>query len=259
MLNIKHHAGFFSCCSIKLHKIVEYIHTNKKLPKNVDSSGLYKLYKKDSTKDVTFDFFKHYKDISSIKVYTPINYRHTKQWDNYCLLDYKHITPLIKKYFSPSDKINTIVSSIENKYNLVHDNILAVYYRGTDKYLETKIAPFDEFYKKIQHITNENENIKVLIQSDSAQFIDYIHEKQINNVIIINENKSSYNNKGIHNENTRSENYNDMLNFLSTIIIISKCKYIICSSGNCSIWAMLYRGHCNNIYQYIDGYWKSNR
>ena len=53
----------------------------------------------------------------------------------------------MKKYFSPSVEINEIVNNIENKYNIVHDNTIAVYYRGPDKYKETKLAKFDEFYK----------------------------------------------------------------------------------------------------------------
>ena len=36
---ITHNAGFFSCCSVKLTKIVEFINLNKKLPDSVDSSA----------------------------------------------------------------------------------------------------------------------------------------------------------------------------------------------------------------------------
>ena len=101
-------------------------------------------------------------------------------------------------------------------------------------------------------IINVNKNIKILIQTDTSQFIDYINSKNLENIIIINENKTSYTNKGIHNEQSRNENYYDMLNFLSTVLIISKCKYIICSSGNCSIWMMLYRGNNKNVIQYLN-------
>ncbi len=46
MIKIKgHNAGFFSCCSVKLTKIVEFINSNKRLPDNVDSSEQFSLYK----------------------------------------------------------------------------------------------------------------------------------------------------------------------------------------------------------------------
>jgi hypothetical protein len=34
---------------------------------------------------------------------------------------------------------------------------------------------------------------------------------------------------------------------------MSKCKYIICGSGNCSEWVMLYGGNNKNVIQNING------
>ena len=250
--------GFFSCCSIRLYRIVDFINKNKRLPNNVDSSNLFKIYKKLDNEDITFDFFKHYENLEYVNILQPINYHHYHQFKNYADLDYKCIEPLIKKYFSPSNKLSTFINTIEKKYNIVGSNTLAVYYRGTDKYKETQIASFNDFYNKIIEIVNINKDIKILIQTDSAEFIDYTHRTSLKNVIIIDENKTSYSNKGIHNEQSYKTNYEDMFYFLSTIIIISKCKYIICSSGNCSIWTMLYRGNNKNTYQYLNGSWYNN-
>ncbi len=36
---------------------------------------------------------------------------------------------------------------------------------------------------------------------------------------------------------------------------MSKSKYVICGSGNCSIWIMLYRGNNKNCVQYLNGEW----
>lgn len=38
--------------------------------------------------------------------------------------------------------------------------------------------------------------------------------------------------------------------YLAITIIMSKCKYIICGSGNCLLWIMLYRNNSNNICQF---------
>ena len=257
MIKIKHLAGFFSCCSVKLQKIVEFINSNKRLPDIVDSSQLFTKYKNNENKkkDITFHYFQNYNDISGIKLLYPIRYHRRDQFKKYNNLNYKRIIPLIKKYFSPSNKIKNIVNNIENKYNIVYDNTLAVYYRGTDKKKETKLAPFNEFYKKILEIVNINKNIKILIQSDSARFIDFINNRNLKNVFRISENRTSYLNKGIHYQQSNDKNYLHMFNFLSTILILSKCKYIICGSGNCSIWTMFYRGNSKNIIQYLKGKW----
>ena len=53
----------------------------------------------------------------------------------------------------------------------------------------------------------------------------------------------------------QDKNYIFSKYYLAITIIMSKCKYIICGSGNCSIWIMLYRGNSNNICQNINGKW----
>jgi len=255
MLKINHNAGFFSCCSVKLFRIIEFINLNKRLPDIVDSSEQFRLYKNDENKDVTFDFFENYSNITDGNITYSINHEWNLQFKKYSDLDYKCIIPVINKYFSPSVKINEIVNTIETKYNIIHDNTVAVYYRGTDKFCETQLASFQDFYNQIMKIVNINEDINILLQTDSTQFKDYINNKKLKNVVIIDENKASFSNKGIHNEQSSKTNYQDMFYFLSTIIILSNCKYIICSSGNCSLWTMFYRGNYKNVIQYLNGRW----
>lgn len=256
-LVITHNAGFFSCCSVKLHNIVKFSNLHNKIPDEVDSSDQFQLYKKkvDKNKDITYDFFENYNIIQNIRIEFPINYDEAYQLVNYSNLDFKHTNPLISKYFSPSCKIKEIVNDLEKKYNIDYENTVSLYYRGTDKKTETNLASFGEFYNQLIKIVNINKNIKILIQTDTQQFIDYINTKNLKNIIIIEENKSSCSDKGIHNENTTDDNYDHILNFLSTVLIISRCKYIICSSGNCSVWMMLYRGHGKNIIQFLNNKW----
>jgi hypothetical protein len=260
MIKTCHNAGFFSCCTVKLVNIIDFINSNKKLPDIVDSSELFKMYKKDEDKDkdITFDYFQDYNIVPDLDIIYSIDFCLEHQNKNYNYLDYKSIIPLVKKYFSPSAEINKIVDIIEKKYNIVYDNTLAVYYRGCDKYIETQLAPFDEFYERLLKIVDLYTNINILLQSDSADFIDYINDKKLKNITIINENKYSYNNSGIHYEQSSNENYYHMLNFLSTILIISRCKYIICGSGNVTMWTLFYRGNSNNVIQYFNGTWYNN-
>jgi hypothetical protein len=51
-------------------------------------------------------------------------------------LDYNNIIPVVKKYFSPSKGIIDIINNIEQKYNLIHNNICVLFYRGNDKLLK---------------------------------------------------------------------------------------------------------------------------
>jgi hypothetical protein len=54
---------------------------------------------------------------------------------------------------------------------------------------------------------------------------------------------------------TQEQNYYDMFNLFSIFLIISKCKYIICGSGNVSQWIMFYRGNNKNVHQFLEDKW----
>ena len=112
----------------------------------------------------------------------PIHYHHDDQYTNYAELDYKCIIPLVKKYFSPSVEINKIIDNIETKYNIIHDNTVAVYYRGTDKFKETRLASFDDFYNQIIKIVNKGlliTKMTIIAQHNKTEFKIFMAEKII--------------------------------------------------------------------------------
>jgi hypothetical protein len=234
--------------------IVEFINQHAKIPDYVDGSQQFQIYKKDNA-DITYLYFEHYDKIKDITIQYPIKYYHTHQFMDYSRLDYTKIIPLVKKYFSPSKQILNNVEAIKNKYQIDYDNTIAVYYRGTDKCNETRLADFDSFYNKIKVISNLYPNKKIIIQTDTAQFIDYINAKNLKNIIIFNENSTSYSNKGIHIEKMPQENGQDMINLFSIFLILSKCNYIICGSSNVSMWMMFYRENSKNVHQFLNGTW----
>lgn len=257
MLSITHNAGFFSCCSVRICRILNYFSKYKLLPSAIDSSNMFSMYKINNNTDVTYDFFEHYDNINDKIIYVkeiPIN-RYNFQFSNYKDVDYKSIIPFVKKYFTPSLNIKYIFNNLKIKYNIDHNNCIGLYYRGTDKCAETRIDTYENYYNKLIELTNKEPNLQILIQTDTAQFLNYINEKKINNVIVISENSVSHTNRGIHKEKAPSDNYNDIQTLFATFLIISKCKYIICSSGNCSIWMMYYRENANNVFQNLNKVW----
>ena len=255
---VTHNYGFFSCCSVKLTRIVEYINYSSKIPDYVDSSLAFGEYKKYDTIDITFDFFEHYDNKKDIIINYPINYHYNHQYLDYSTLDYNDIVPLIQKYFSPSKYIIHNVEILEEKYQIDYSNAIAVYFRGTDKFNETQISSFETFYDKIGELRELHTNAQIIIQTDTSQFVDYMNDKQLNNVLFFTENTTSYSNKGIHYEKSHEQNYKDMFHLFPIFLMLSKCKYIICGSSNVSHWIMMYRGNGNNMQQYYNGVWYGN-
>lgn len=300
-----HNSGFFSCCSVKLNMITDYINKNHKLPKFVDSSREFKLYnhKKTSPKDIvdiTYDFFKHYDTVkfdpesqsvefniineeiekkyneedNELIINNLINYKHQHQYADYRNLDYKNIMPVIKKYFTPSITIQKLSETIRQKYNVdisENNNNIAVYYRGTDKIFETKICDNNNFYKKIEDISNrelnnlsEKKSVNIIVQTDSSSFKEYMLNKQNKNnedniknkkIIILDELTTSTAKKGIHYKNTAQQNYDEIMKLFAIFLMLAKCKHIICGSSNGAIWIMFYRSNGINVHQFYENKW----
>jgi len=254
-IKITHSLGFFSCCSVRLSQIVKFANLNKRLPEIVDSSEQFGWYKNDKNKkkDITFDYFEHYKNVKDVNIIYSIDFKHDYQFLNYANLNYKNITPLIKKYFSPSSEINDIINNIKKKYKLFYKNICVLFYRGNDKNKETTICSYDEYLNYTNQLLKINPKLRFLIQSDETGFIEFMTHKFPNNSFYFNDEirhmKKCSSTVDIV---MKSQNYEFSKKYLAITIIMSRCKYIICGSGNCDMWIMLYKGNNKNVIQNLN-------
>lgn len=257
-VNISHNAGFFSCCSVRLDKIIEFINTNFILPTIVNSSEQFEWYKNINNEDITFDYFQHYNNIN-IDIKYPINFNHNHQFIYYSELDYIYINPIVRKYFSPSNIINNIINNIEIKYNLLYNNICVLFYRGNDKIRETQLSNYDEYLNYANLIIKHEPNIIFLIQSDETEFINFITAHFPNNSFYFRDEIRHINRCNDTVDILMKDKNNEFSKFyLAITIIMSKCKYIICGSGNCSLWIILYRENNNNVCQFLNNIWYNN-
>jgi hypothetical protein len=254
-----HLYGFFSCCSVRLYDIINFFNSENQVPALVDSTESFGLYKKHENHDLVFDFFEKYETPNSSEYSNVIPIDCWMfQFTNYKDIPYSRIIPFVKTYFKPNQTIQKKSDNLIIQYNINLENCIAVYYRGTDKKCETHIDRFDSFYNKIIDLFQSinNEKTQILIQTDTTQFVDYIKPKLVDkNVIIIKENTTSNTEKGIHYENNNIQNYNDIQILLSISLIMSKCKHIICTSGNVSIWTMFFRENAENVHQNLNCKW----
>lgn len=255
-------AGFYSCCSVRLHNIIEYFNKHKCLPTIVDSSEHYTLYKKENeqNKDILFEYFEDYNNEIEISYQQNVDYVETYQYSKYKNLDYNNIIPFVKKYFTPSQQIKKIISDIEKKYN-INDylNICVLFYRGNDKATETNTSKYDDIVVKAKRILSKHPTIQFLIQSDETEFIERMTtEFPMNSFYFKNEIRhinKQMTSVDLINENDTNREFSKY--YLAIMIIMSKCKYIICgSTGNCSIWITFFRENANNVVHYLrNGEW----
>jgi len=254
---ILHSDGFFSCSSVRLTGVITYFNNNKKLPVYLDSFNQYRMNKKYNT-DVTFQYYEHYNSVDESITYThTIDYDENKQFVFYKNLDFDAITPFVRKYFSPSVFVRDKITHIIKKYDIDFDNTCTLFHRGQDKVTETKICTHEEKIEKARELLRQHPQLRFMIQSDETDFIEkakkafpenafccedeIIHMKQDPTV-------------QVHKVN-RDDIENSSQNFLAITNIMSRCKHVIMSSGNCDLWVALYRGNADNLIQYYDGVW----
>lgn len=252
---VNHNAGFFSNCTSCLVNLIESIEHFKDTNIELNTSNTFKLYKNaQKNKDIGSEYFKNVNDSKKVDI---ILEKGIKVESGMALLPYKTLLfdkfiPYIKKYFSVSDQVKNIISMMEKKYNIDYDNTCCVFFRGLDKFVETGIPGYDIFCNKAKEVTKNDKNIKFLLQSDETEFFDYAKNKFENNLIFNEEIRHMKHSKTIleHSLN-KNENFKYSLYFLAIVIIMSKCKYVICNTSNISLWIALFRGDVNNLHQYL--------
>lgn len=251
-----HNAGFFSCCAVKLSNIISFYNANKRLPNIVDSSAQFAWYK-NKVGDITYDYFQRYNDILCDISYTKHNpYHHDYQFLKYTDIDYSELKPFITKYFSLADPINSIVSTIKTKYNIDYNNTCVLFYRGNDKNRETTLCSYNEYIEYANRMLANNPTIQFLIQSDESEFIEMFTKMYPSNTFYFKD-EIRHMRKCNSTVDITMRSLNNVYSkyYLAITYIMSQCKYIICGSGNCSVWIMYYRGHANNILQNLNGVW----
>jgi hypothetical protein len=253
-----HNGGFFSCCSMKLHHIINYNNQHKNLPDIVDSSQQFTWYKVNGPRDITFDYFEHY-DNHNVHYNGYVDYSETYQYNDYSKLQYHSICPFVVKYFSPSLEIKNLISNLQQKYNINYENTCVLFYRGNDKNTETSVCSYQEYISYAQKMITLHPNIVFLVQSDETEFIQKMTSLFPNNAFYMKDeirHMSKCSNtvdKTMKDEIDKFSKY-----YLAITIMMSRCKYVVCGSGNCSIWIMFYRGNSNNVYQNLNGSWIKN-
>jgi hypothetical protein len=253
-LTVNHNAGFFSCCSVRLHELIKFFNHHKKEPSNLviknQFSG-YRINPADTNEDVNSLFFKP-PDREAILFKREINYDHGYQFEPYVNLDFEGIIPFIKKYFTPSDVVLEFTDQIKQKYNINFETTVGVYYRGNDKCTETGIGTYEEYFNKCEEVVSKNPDATFLIQTDELEFRNLFSSKFKNSFFVeelpvINKNTSI----AMHNLLGSYDRPKLGTRILGITYLLSKLKCLITHSGNCSEWAIFYRGNTNNVYQYL--------
>ena len=188
--------GFFSQCSYRLKTII--ISSYYKC--EIDERTIFNSYRPKSRNNI--NMIEIYFQRENIEKYLPGTKRkiaslyqgsferkilglHTTI---YKAIEFNITTPLVKRYFSPSERIKKTIRQIEQKYKLNYDVLCAIYYRGTDKVKETNLPSYEEVLQKASDIKKTHPHIHFLLQSDEDGFLKKIQKNFSNCIVFEDEN-----------------------------------------------------------------------
>jgi len=247
-----HDAGFFSCCSIQLEKIVQYFNKYKRCPDSVDRSQQFSWYK---PADASIE--EYFEPVSMPLRYGRwIHYEHYYQFLNYKTLDLKSLQRFIEKFFAPSKQIRDIVTSMERAYNIDYEKTFVIFYRGNDKVTETQLGSYSDFISAAKEFQATHPDWRCLVQSDETEFIEQALFQIPNSFCFKEEIRHMPRSAETTVDKVFKEtNFQFSKNFLAVVLIMARCHQVFCGTGNCSLWIALYRGGTEGFKQFFNKDW----
>jgi|TARA_B100000085_G_scaffold101894_1_gene92752 hypothetical protein len=174
-----------------------------------------------------------------------------KQFDLY---DWDLYNQIVKRFFSPSDIVSSRKTTLLKKYfnDLDLKNVISVLYRGTDKGTEVRLASPEDYLKVVNELLKVTGAKKVLIQTDDGKVRDFFKSELGEKMISFQETQVSYTNLSVLDtiESKNGDPKDHQLWFDAALRIVSECGYLVNHTGNCALWANLYRGNTKNVFQF---------
>lgn len=165
---------------------------------------------------------------------------------------------LINKYIHVKPHIQAKVDKIV-KENFSKGKTIAVHYRGTDKYLEDPLAPFDLVARHVNEAIaklsskNPSQEIKIFVATDQQSFLNYMLAMYPSAVVYYKEGIRSTDDKAVH-TSTLSDPYKLGEDALIDCLLLSRCDYLIKTSSNLSLCAAYFNPHIPMIHA-TSRYW----
>lgn len=249
-----HNAGFFSNCTVTLWGIVELYRKYKILPRRIDFSKAFSLYKdqRDSKEEVDlYPFLFQTRTLNSVKLN-----RYVDGLDHhgiYKLIDFSSYSLLIRKYFELSDNTLKVQNTLLKKYDIDLSRTISVIYRGTDKGTEVKLANPELYLDKTRELLSLYPDHKVIIQTDDLSVRNYFANQLGKKCFYFREmpvtpGKTVIHDLGEEILKMRRSQFGELL--LAVTNLLSKSHYIVNHTGNMALWVCLFRGNSTNVIQF---------
>lgn len=237
-----------------LSLIVDYSFRRNKYPETIDVVNSFTCLGMKLGEDFYEKTFSPYNGELTFEPNNEILHIGHLQFTDWKLLP-KRIFDFVQKFFKLRiDKHLFFIS----KYKINAEKTIYLCYRGNEKCKETTIGSYEEYISEVKKIQKENKDYEVLVQTDETEFLEYCFA-HLDNVKYFNElptRKKDKTHTVYYSINKQGlDKFDFAINFISSLYLGSKCKYVVTHTGNCGIWIVLYRGSSLGVSQYLNGKW----
>ncbi len=247
-------SGFFWNCTATLRDIIELHCKYNVLPKSIDFSRAFRKYRaaSESCKDIDlYPFFFTTKINTSLELKGQLST--VKHHGVYRLVNFKLYSPLINRYFGLSEPVLNLQNMLVERYDIEPAKMIAVCYRGTDKYKECKLASPELYLSEAKRLLVRNPDHRVLIQTDDKEvrnlFVDSLGAK----CFFFREMPVSGGTTPVHKLSEQAMQMNKMQFgqlLLAVTHLLSNSHYVINHTGNVALWLCLFRGSAERVLQF---------
>lgn len=174
----------------------------------------------------------------------------------YSSLDFEATSPLIRKFFTPSYLVKTLVKLQRDRY-LGQDSglvTLGLHVRDTDKSLEIAPTPLESYLEACDRILTSNRNVAFLAMTDSFPISTAIKEAFGHRVQVLRDLRMSADGRGSHKAIPKVERIGEATRFLASIVLMSKLDHVVTHTGNGAMWTALFRGSTSGLTQFRAGH-----
>jgi hypothetical protein len=168
-------------------------------------------------------------------------------------LEFGWLTPLLKRYFTPSERVRQILSQWREKYHFDPTRTIGVCYRGTDKGTEVRLAQPRKYLELARQLLQRHPDHRILIQTDQAQVRDLFVREFGSACWYLDEMPVTQGDDSLAHLSTAERGvdcYEFGLRILATTLLLSECDQLINHTGNLGLWIALFRGHHQGAWQF---------
>lgn len=258
-------AGFFSNCTVTLWSLLALLRARRPV-KRIDFSQAFSRYRDPAplagqTDLYPFFFTTRPADAAALQSAPILGWglgergyqRHPDHHSVYRFLNYRVYRPYVRAYFEPSAEVKSILAGWERKYHLSYGRLVAVCYRGTDKWKEVALADPSRYLEATRRLLAREKEFKVLIQTDQASVRKAFQDEFGSRCLCFEEMPASEDGISLDRKPGTMMDGSRVRwaqALLAATIAVSRCRLIVNHTGNMALWICLFRGNADGMLQF---------